>query len=335
VKKKITYKKAGVNMDQTDAMIKNIKTMCRSTYRKEVLGTIGGFSGFFNIAKMNIKNPVLVGATDGVGTKLMIAQLRNKYDTIGVDLVAMCVNDVITCGATPLFFLDYFATGKVNPKHFFALLRGIVSGCKQANSSLIGGEIAEMPGMYDKSKYDLAGFSVGIVDRKEIIDGTKVKAGDVVIGIASNGLHSNGYSLARKLFSRHEIKNTKWGSLLLKPTVIYVSAIQSLQKKINIKGIAHITGGGLYDNIPRVLKSNLRVTIDKSSWKMPMIYKEIIRRSSLNDKELYRTFNMGIGMIVIINSRDVNKTIQHFKKQRLTAFSIGKVSNGKKRVTII
>lgn len=331
--KSMTYKSSGVDVDKTNKMVKKIKTMCNFTNRKEVLGKIGNFSGFFNLPR-NVKNPVLVGATDGVGTKLMVAKLKNKYDTIGIDLVAMCVNDIITSGAEPLFFLDYFASGNVDPDNFFDVLKGVVKGCKQSNCSLIGGEIAEMPDFYDNKKFDLAGFCTGIVDRKKIIDGSKVKKGDIVIGLASSGLHSNGYSLARKIFTSNEIKNTAWGDLLLRPTKIYVKEILELVNKIDVKSIAHITGGGIFENIPRVIPSKLDVIIDKQSWSMPEIFKALQKKGNVADKEMYRTFNMGLGMVVVVDKKSAERTVEILKKMRTRSWIVGEVIPGKNLVTI-
>jgi phosphoribosylformylglycinamidine cyclo-ligase len=261
--------------------------------------------------------------------------LRNDYTTIGIDLVAMCVNDVITCGAEPLFFLDYYATGKVKPQHFYDVLKGIVRGCKQAHSAVVGGEIAEMPDCYSKNKYDLAGFSVGIVDRNKVITGATVKKGDVAIGLASSGLHSNGYSLARKVFTKNEISNSEWGKKLLTPTRIYVKPIMDLCKSIQIRSIAHITGGGLYDNLPRVLPQSVSIVIDQTSWKVPSIFREIQSRGNIDESEMFRTFNMGIGMVVIIKKKDIDQCFRILRKHRLKAFLIGEIISGKTSVQII
>lgn len=329
----MTYKSAGVDVDKTNEMVKKIKGMCKKTERKEVLGKIGNFSGFFSLPS-NIKNPVLVGATDGVGTKLMVAIQRKKLDTIGIDLVAMCVNDIICSGAQPLFFLDYFASGKVAPEKFYDVLKGVVKGCKQSNCSLIGGEIAEMPDFYDNKKFDLAGFCTGIVDKKKIVDGTKVKKGDVLIGLASTGLHSNGYSLARKVFSAKEIAEGEEGKLLLKPTKIYVKEILELTKAVKVKSIAHITGGGLYENIPRVIPDSTGVRIDSKAWNLPKIFKIIQEKGNIADKEMYRTFNMGIGMVCIVSKKDVEKSMAILKKMKTKSFVIGSVTDDAQNVVI-
>lgn len=334
MKKKMTYKQSGVDIEKTNAMVKTIKNVCKKTNRSEVLGKIGSFSGFFSLPQKKYRNPVLVAATDGVGTKLMIAQYRNNFKSIGIDLVAMCVNDIITSGAEPLYFLDYYATGKVNEKHFFDILAGIAKGCKESNCSLIGGEIAEMPDFYTKEKFDLAGFCTGVVDRRKIITGSKVSSGDVVIGLNSSGLHSNGYSLARKLFTKTEISKGQWGKLLLKPTIIYTKAIRMLVEKNVCKSIAHITGGGLIDNIPRVLPKNMDVCIQKNSWKIPKIFNEIQKRGSITEKEMFRTFNMGIGMIVIISKKNVNNVVKILRKNKVEHAIIGTVKLGSNRVLI-
>ena len=318
----MSYKKSGVDVNKTNAMIRNIKYLCGKTKRKEVIGNIGQFSGFFRPDIKSIKDPILVASTDGVGTKLMIAQKRNNYSSIGIDLVAMCVNDIITCGAEPLFFLDYFATGKVKPNHFFSILKGIVTGCKQSHCALIGGEIAEMPRFYNRDKFDIAGFCVGIIDKNKIMDGTNVRVHDVVLGIASSGLHSNGYSLARRLFTSQEIKSSHWGSLLMKPTIIYTKPILHIAKKICIHATAHITGGGLYDNIPRVIPKNKSVVINSKAWNVPRIFNEIKKRGNINEKEMYRTFNMGIGMITIISNKAIPRYISHLNQSGIVGCGI-------------
>jgi phosphoribosylformylglycinamidine cyclo-ligase len=326
--KRVTYKSAGVDIDKADNFIANIIPLISKTKTPAVLGKIGGFSGFFKFPEKGFREPVLVGATDGVGTKLMIAKMVNKHDTVGIDLVAMCVNDIITCGAEPLFFLDYFATSKINVKDAVPIMKGIVTGCCEARCALLGGETAEMPGLYRKEDYDLAGFCVGAVERKKIIDGKKIRPGDVILGLASNGLHSNGFSLVRKLFSQNEIKR-KWGRELLRPTKIYVREILSLKKKVDVKGIAHITGGGFYGNIPRILPGGLGAEIKKGSWPVPSIFKEIQKRAKLPDKEMFRTFNMGIGMIVILNKNDSEKAERYLLGIGLKSRCIGRVVKNK------
>ena len=328
----IDYKRSGVDIDKSNRFIKDITGMVSSSRRKEVIGTIGGFSSLMKIPK-KYKEPILVSSTDGVGTKLMIADALNKHTTIGIDLVAMCVNDIIVVGAEPLFFLDYLAIGTLNNKKAKDIITGIVTGCKEAGCSLVGGETAEMPGMYKKDTYDLAGFCVGVAEKKNIIDGKSIKEGDVIIGIASSGLHSNGFSLVRKVFKKNELKGAI-GKTLLKPTIIYVKAIQKLLKNIKIKSMAHITGGGFYDNIPRVLPKGKAALIYKETWPIPGIFKMIQKKAKISDKEMFRTFNMGIGMVLVVNKNDVQKAQEAIKKSGLKSWKIGKVIKGKKEVII-
>lgn len=329
--KKITYKKAGVNVEQANRFVKTISAITQSTNRKEVLGTLGGFSGFFKVPA-NVKNPVMVASTDGVGTKLLIANLQKRYDTIGIDLVAMCVNDLITCGAEPLFFLDYFATGALDTKKSVAIVKGIAKGCKQASCSLIGGETAEMPGLYQKDDYDLAGFSVGVVDQKKIITGKKVAIGHKAIGLLSSGIHSNGYSLARKLFTKKEMQGA-WGKKLLTPTIIYVDPIMKLVKAGILQSASHITGGGFEDNIPRSMPANRNVMIDRSTWTIPEIFNEMQKRAHISDEEMFRTFNMGIGMVIFVAPKDENKALTIIKTCNYKAATIGTVTKGTGIVT--
>lgn len=328
----IDYRRAGVDIEKSNRFVKEIRRMAASTRRFEVIGGIGGFSALMKIPK-KYKNPVLVSSTDGVGTKLMVAELVKKHDTIGIDLVAMCVNDIVVCGAEPLFFLDYFATGKLNRDKARNIVKGIVKGCKDAGCALIGGETAELPGMYKGEDYDLAGFCVGVLEKNKIIDGSSVKVGDRIIGIFSSGLHSNGFSLARKVFRKSELKG-KIGKSLLRPTIIYVRAILSLLKKVNVKSIAHITGGGFYDNIPRVLPQGRAALIYKESWRVPEIFKLIQRRAKISDKEMFRTFNMGIGMALVVDKKDVKRTHAVIKSHGLTSRIIGEVIKGKGEVVI-
>ena len=323
----MTYKKAGVDIDKADAFIKKIQPLLKKTERPEVLGKIGGFSGLFMPTLKRLKNPVLVSATDGVGTKLLVAEWRQKYDTVGIDLVAMCVNDIVVSGAEPLFFLDYIACGKLDNSKLYALVKGIARGCQDAGCALIGGETAELPGMYTKDKLDLAGFCVGLVDRDKIIDGSLCRGGDRIIGLASNGLHSNGFSLVRKVFSREEIKSDL-GKELLKPTRIYVKPVLRVMKKVRIMAIAHITGGGFYDNIPRILPEGLSAEIKLSTWPVPAIFKKIQERAKIETKEMHRTFNMGIGMVVVVGPRSVRKTVDLFKELGVKAWEIGEIVTG-------
>ncbi|MBD3379012.1 MAG: phosphoribosylformylglycinamidine cyclo-ligase [Candidatus Omnitrophica bacterium] len=332
--KKITYKKAGVDIDKAESLIKGAKKMIASTNVKGSVGTIGGFGGFFDPRKAGFKDPLFVSGTDGVGTKLKIAQMTGRHGTIGIDLVAMCVNDILCSGAKPLFFLDYYATGKLSAKEWNSVMKGIVKGCRQAGCVLLGGETAEMPGMYGKGEYDLAGFAVGAVDRKKVIDGSKLKAGDVLLGLPSSGFHSNGYSLVRKVFSRAKIK--KHHKLFLKPTVIYAKPVMALLDKVRIKAAAHITGGGIYDNIPRVLPANLKAVVKKGSWSLPKVFRMVKEEAGLKDPELYRTFNMGIGMVLVLSGKDAERAQKVLaEKFKMKARVIGELVKGKRGVEII
>ncbi|MBC8358407.1 MAG: phosphoribosylformylglycinamidine cyclo-ligase [Candidatus Aminicenantes bacterium] len=328
----MTYKKAGVNIDRADTFLKKIKPLLEKTKRPEVLGKIGGFSGLFMPQLKGVKNPVLVSSTDGVGTKLMLADLMNKYDTVGVDLVAMCVDDVVVVGAEPLFFLDYIACGKLNKEKLYELMKGITKGCQEAGCALIGGETAELPGMYSGDKFDLAGFCVGVVSREKIIDGHLCRKGDKVIGLASSGIHSNGFSLVRKLFSTKELRG-KLGKEFLKPTRIYARSILKVMKEVQIKAVAHITGGGFYENIPRVLPGGLSVEIKRGSWTVQPIFRMIQERSQVNEKEMFRTFNMGIGMALILGPRNAQYTLNLFEKIGQKAWIIGEVIEGDRNVS--
>lgn len=328
----IDYKKSGVNIDRANDFVKDISRMAGSTRRKEVICDIGGFSALTSIPK-KYKEPILVSSTDGVGTKLKVADAMNKHDTIGIDLVAMSVNDVIVTGAEPLLFLDYFATGKLNNEKAKDIMKGIVRGCKQAGCALVGGETAEMPDIYKGEEYDLAGFCVGIVEKDKIIDGKSVNAGDIVIGISSSGPHSNGFSLIRKLFTKRELKG-RFGRTLLTPTIIYVKAVLKLMEKVRIKSVAHITGGGFYDNIPRVVPDDKSILIYKELWEVPEIFNVIQKRAEIGDREMYRTFNMGIGMVIVVSRADVKKAHDIIKKFRLKAWTIGEIIKGNGEVII-
>ncbi len=330
----ISYKDSGVNIDEGNKAVDYIKDKVKSTYNENVIGDLGGFSGLFSLKDFkDMEEPILLSSTDGVGTKLKIAQLMDKHDTVGIDLVAMCVNDLICQGAKPLFFLDYIAAGKVEAEKIAKLVDGISKGCKISNSALVGGETAEMPGMYNEDEYDLAGFAVGICDRKNVISGKDIKKGDVLIGVASSGIHSNGYSLIRKIF----LDNLKWdlnkyikeidmtlGEALLKPTKIYVNLIMDLIENYNIKGIAHITGGGVIENIVRVLPNGLGIKINKNSWERNGIFSIIERLNVVEEKELYRSFNMGIGLVLIVNKVDAESILESVKKTD-EAYIIGEV----------
>ncbi|MDD5634760.1 MAG: phosphoribosylformylglycinamidine cyclo-ligase [Candidatus Omnitrophica bacterium] len=331
---KVTYKKSGVDIEKANKLIDKIRKRIDTTRVPGSMDSVGGFGGCFDPARSGVKNSLLVASTDGVGTKLKIAQIAGKHDTIGIDLVAMCVNDVLCCGAKPLFFLDYFATGKLDGKIWEMVLEGIIRGCKMAECSLLGGETAEMPGMYPKGEYDLAGFSVGIVDRTKVINGKKIKQGDVVLGLASSGLHSNGYSLIRKIFGKNEIK--KHAKLLLEPTIIYVKPFMELMRRVEVKGAANITGGGFYDNIPRTLPKNVKAVIKKGSWVMPEVFKLVTKKAEINERELYRTLNMGIGMVLVLSKKEAEKAKKILAKDfKLKSWVIGQIVNGKRETELV
>jgi len=332
--KGLTYKRSGVDIGKADNFIRSIKPFAEKTKRSEVVSGIGGFSGLFKPKFKGLKEPILVSSTDGVGTKLMIANAVKKFDTIGIDLVAMCVNDIITCGAEPLFFLDYFATDKIEPKKAVSIIKGVAKGCRDAGCALLGGETAEMPGLYPRGEFDLAGFSVGVVEKHKIVDGRSVKSGDLLLGIQSSGLHSNGFSLVRRLFTNSEMKATFLRKELLKPTIIYVKPILDILKKVEIKGIANITGGGFYDNIPRILPRNTSVRIDRGSWSIPSIFKLIQKEGNVEDKEMYKTFNMGIGMVLILGKKRIDKAKKLLTQHKLKSWVIGEVCKGKREVKI-
>jgi phosphoribosylformylglycinamidine cyclo-ligase len=336
-KKRMTYKQAGVDIAKGDRFVSLISPLARRTFRPEVMADIGSFSGLFKLDIRKWKNPVLVSGTDGVGTKLKIAFMVGRHDTVGIDLVAMCVNDILTCGAEPLFFLDYFATGKLSPDSAASVIKGIAEGCREAGCSLIGGETAEMPGFYPRGEYDLSGFAVGVVDRGRIIDGRKIRSGDSVIGIASNGLHSNGYSLVRKVFFdakkmsvRKKLPETgcSLGEELLRPTKIYAKVIDSLKSRVEIKGMAHITGGGIDGNLPRVLPLDHGAVIVEKSWPVPPIFEVVRRLGNVPERDMRRTFNMGIGYIVVVPDSQKEKTLGFLVKKGENAFIIGRVEKG-------
>ena len=328
-----TYRKAGVDIDEADRFIARIKPMVKSTGRPEVMGTIGGFSGLFVPKLKGMKKPVLVSSTDGVGTKLLVAEALKKYDTVGIDLVAMSVDDVVVLGAEPLFFLDYIAVGRIDSGALAQVMKGIVKGCREAGCALVGGETAELPGLYAPGKWDLAGFCVGLVDAPKIIDGRTCRPGDKVIGLASSGLHSNGFSLARRAFSEKELKG-KYGREILRPTRIYTRPILEVLKKIRIKSMAHITGGGFYDNIPRVIPDGLRVVIRRGSWPILPIFKTIREKGGIGDREMFRTFNMGVGMALVTAAADADRTIALFAKLGVKAWAIGEIERGAREVIL-
>ncbi len=328
----ISYKDAGVNIKAGDKLVENIKPFAKATNRPEVMGGLGGFGSLFEIPK-KFKHPVLVSGTDGVGTKLKLAFDLDTHNTIGQDLVAMCVNDILVQGAEPLFFLDYFACGELDVEMATEVVKGISDGCILAGCALVGGETAEMPGMYIKGEYDLAGFCVGAVERSKVIDGKSISEGDAIIGIASSGPHSNGYSLIRKILEKEKVNlsydfdGKTFGDVLMAPTKIYVRSILSLLEKIKVNGLAHITGGGIYENIPRVLKDNQKAVIKKDSWNMPLIFQWLKEKANISDEELYKTFNCGIGMVVITNPDDKEEVIRILEKNGETVFVIGGIAN--------
>lgn len=339
--KSLNYRDAGVNIDAGNAFVEKIKSSVASTNRPGVMGGFGGFGGCFELPS-NYKQPVLVSGTDGVGTKLKLAIDLNKHDTIGIDLVAMCVNDILVLGAEPLYFLDYYATGELNTEVAASVVEGIAEGCRQSNAALIGGETAEMPGMYGKGDYDLAGFCVGIVEKQDIIDGSKVKAGDVMVAIASSGPHSNGYSLVRKIIevSQADINETfgsgdrTLGDALLAPTRIYVKAIHDLLVKFDIHAMAHITGGGLLENIPRVLPENTQAVINRDSWQFPEVFQWLQDNGNVDINEMYRTFNCGVGMVLIASADEADAIISALMQNDETAWALGTIETGDKQQVV-
>jgi phosphoribosylformylglycinamidine cyclo-ligase len=334
MKRPVTYKKAGVDITRADGLIRDMKRLIDTTRVRGSMDSIGGFGGFFDPVPAGGKEALLVASTDGVGTKLKIAQIAGKHDTVGIDLVAMCVNDVLCSGARPLFFLDYFACGKLESKIWKDVLKGIIKGCRDAECALLGGETAEMPGMYKKGEYDLAGFSVGAVSRKNVIDGKKIRPGDVLLGIASSGLHSNGFSLVRKVLSRSEMKRKH--KELLTPTFIYVRPFFAMAGAVKIKGAANITGGGFYDNIPRMLPPGLKARVRKGTWVIPEVFNALAARTRLSDKELYRTFNMGIGMVMALSAADAERAKNMLaRKFKLKSWIIGEVAKGKRCTELV
>ncbi len=335
----ISYKDSGVDVERGYKAVELMKKHVKTTFDGNVLGDIGSFGGFYSIAGEKMKEPVLVAGTDGVGTKLKYAFLADKHDTIGIDAVAMCVNDIVCQGAKPLFFLDYFATGKLSPEVVATVVSGVAEGCRQAGCALIGGETAEMPGFYADGEYDIAGFAVGIVDKSEVINGKNIQAGDALIGIASSGIHSNGYSLVRRLFgdtdsspdlNRYDDRlKDNLLSVLLTPTKIYVKSILNLISKVKVKGIAHITGGGFIENIPRIFPEGIGCEIRKNSYPVPEIFRIMREKSEGTDAQLYNTFNMGIGMVVCVDQKDVSSALAALKSTGEEAYLIGKTVSGK------
>ena len=328
----LTYKKSGVDISKADKLIASIKTIAK-TNNPAVLGSIGGFSGFFKLDLKNIKQPILAASCDGVGTKLKLAFYIGEHETAGIDLVAMNVNDLVACGAKPLFFLDYVSSSSLKLKDLTAFIKGISKACKESGCFILGGETAQMPGFYESDEYDAAGFCVGLVDKKEIIDGSNIKNGDVVIGLASNGIHSNGYSFVRKAFSLKYIKANK--KLFYRPTKLYVKPILSLKDKVKIKGIAHITGGGFSDNIIRILPKGITCEIFKCSWPIPEVFTLLKEKTQASMKEMYHTFNMGIGMVVVVSKNDADKALRVLKKEKANAYIIGTCKKSHKKSVII
>lgn len=337
------YKKAGVDIAAGNEAVERMKKHVKKTFRPEVLTDLGGFGGLFGLNKDKYEEPVLVSGTDGVGTKLKLAFMMDKHDTIGVDAVAMCVNDIIVQGAEPLFFLDYLACGKVVPEKIEAVVKGISDGCVQAGCALIGGETAEMPGMYQGDEYDIAGFTVGVVDKKKIIDGTTIAPGDVVLGFASSGIHSNGYSLVRRLLLEEcgyaldqrlpELNDEVLGDVLIEPTRIYVKSALKLIEQVNVKGMAHITGGGFIENIPRVLPEGVNVNIEYGSWPILPVFQLMQDKGAITNRDMFTTFNMGIGLVVVVPADQAEKALQAASELGEKAYRIGTVTEGSREVT--
>jgi phosphoribosylformylglycinamidine cyclo-ligase len=337
--KRVSYKDAGVDIKKGDAFVQAIKPIVESTFRPEVLTKIGGFAGCVSLNLERYKKPILVSSTDGVGTKLKIAFLMNHHDTVGIDLVAMCVNDIVVSGAKPLFFLDYLATSKLDTEKATKVVSGIVKGCIEAECSLIGGETAEMPGFYKAGEYDLAGFAVGIVEDAQVIDGSGVTVGDKLIGIASSGLHSNGYSLVRKLIldqlkmdleERVEEIGEVLGEELLRPTRIYAKTVLNLTRDFNVVGIAHITGGGITGNLPRIIPKGCKAVVQKGTWDIPPIFSYLKEKGNISEQEMFGTFNNGIGMILIVRSKEVDDILTRLHSLGEKAFIIGEVGKSEK-----
>ena len=337
-----SYKKAGVDVTAGYKGVELMKNAVKSTFTNDVISDIGGFGGLYAMQIKDMEEPILVSGTDGVGTKLKLAFLMDKHNTVGEDCVAMCVNDVICTGAKPLFFLDYIALGKNVPEKVATIVEGVANGCKKAGCSLIGGETAEMPGFYPIDEYDLAGFSVGVIDKKKIIDNKKIEIGDKVIGLKSSGVHSNGFSLVRKVFDVNKENLNKYeeslgktlGEALITPTKIYVKPVLELIKNANVKGISHITGGGFYENMPRMLREDVSLKIDKNSYDVPAIFKLIQERGNIPERDMYNTFNMGIGMAIIVPENEVEKSIQILTEAGEDAYLIGEVVEGNKEIII-
>ncbi len=338
------YKNAGVDIEAGYRSVELMKEHIKGTMRPEVLGGIGGFSGAFSLKKIKeMENPTLVSGTDGVGTKIQLAYIMDKHDTVGIDCVAMCVNDVVCAGGEPLFFLDYIACGKNYPEKIAAIVSGVAEGCKQAGAALIGGETAEHPGMMPENEYDLAGFTVGVVEEKELITGKEIKEGDVLIGIASSGVHSNGFSLIRKVFEMtkesldtyYEELGQTLGETLLTPTKIYVKTLKAIKGAgVTIKGCSHITGGGFYENIPRMLPEGIRAVVKKDSYEVPSIFKLLQEKGGIAEEMMYNTYNMGLGMVLAVAKEDVERTVQAVSEAGETAYVVGNCEAGEKGVVL-
>ncbi len=338
------YKKAGVDIEAGYKSVELMKQHVKETMRPEVLGGLGGFSGAFSMSGIKgMEEPVLLSGTDGVGTKIKLAFLMDKHDTVGIDCVAMCVNDVACAGGEPLFFLDYIACGKNYPEKIATIVKGVAEGCKQAGAALIGGETAEHPGLMPEDEYDLAGFAVGVADKKDIIDGSTIKAGDTLIGIASSGVHSNGFSLVRKVFEMtkesldtyYEELGTTLGEALIVPTRIYVKALKSVKDAgVKVKGCSHITGGGFYENIPRMLPDGIKAVVKKDSYEVPAIFKLLQKTGNIEDQMMYNTYNMGLGMVLAVDPADVDKTMAAIKAAGDTPYVVGSCEAGEKGVDL-
>nr|WP_330375715.1 phosphoribosylformylglycinamidine cyclo-ligase [Butyrivibrio proteoclasticus] len=341
----LDYKKAGVDIEAGYKSVELMKAYVKETMREEVLGGLGGFSGAFSLSKIKeMDDPVLLSGTDGVGTKIKLAFLLDKHDTIGIDAVAMCVNDVACAGGEPLFFLDYIACGKNIPEKIAAIVKGVAEGCKQSDAALIGGETAEHPGLMPEDEYDVAGFAVGVVDRKDMIDGSTIKDGDVLIGVASTGVHSNGFSLVRKVFDMtkesletyYDELGTTLGEALLTPTRIYVKMMKSIKNAgVKVKGCSHITGGGFYENIPRMLPDGIKAVVEKNSYDIPPIFTLMQKKGQIEDHMMYNTYNMGLGMVLAVDPADVDKTMEAIKASGDKAWVVGKCAAGDKGVELI
>jgi phosphoribosylformylglycinamidine cyclo-ligase len=330
--KRVTYKSAGVDIDKANRLVADYKRFALSTKIPGVISDVGSFGALFRPDFKKLQDPILVSSTDGVGTKLKIAFLADKHDTVGIDLVAMSANDILCSGARGLFFLDYVSTGKIKSWVLRDIVKGIAKGCREAGYALVGGETAEMPGLYNPGEYDLAGFGVGLVDKKEVIDGSSSKIGDIVLGLESTGPHSNGYSLIRKVFSERELK--KYSKELLEPTRLYAKAVLGLKAKIKIKGIANITGGAFYDKIPRIIPKAMAIEIYKSAWQVPDIFLRVKKCGNVDDKEMYRTLNMGIGMVLVLAKEDAEKSQKILRELGVRSHLIGEVTRGSKEVII-